>query len=161
NLFPVLMKTEVDANGNAMYERTPPHFDEPSVMEYSVNRYMGDLQWLVLKVDPIDNVSESFSNQTAQSEIQQRINGMAASAQCVRVSLPDCNTGFGVMHEVTKMVKNTGSGLASGLQSDGLVSLTGAGFVHIPERREASSADCPSASQTMQLRAPYGNLMSQ
>ena len=160
-LYPVLTKEEVDANGNSMYSRTPPHFNNPDIMDISEGRAGSDLQWLVLKVDAIDNVSESFSNSTTQSEIQNKINGMSSSAQSARFSLADFNTGFGVIDEVIKTVKSTISGVASGLQLDGLVSLTGAGFVDIPERWDASTADFPSASYSMQLRAPYGNLMSQ
>lgn len=161
-LFPVLTKkSEVDENGNAMYDRTPPNYKDPATMEILDNRSQNDLQWLVLKVDAVESVSESFSNSTAQSEIQSRINSMASTNQAARFSLSDFNTGFGAIDGVINAVKNTISGVASGLQLDGLVSLTGAGFVDIPERWDNSTADFPSASYSLQLRAPYGNLLSQ
>lgn len=160
-IFPVLTKSAVDANGNSMYERTPVNMQDPLLFDLLENRSSNDLQWLVLKVDAIESVSESFSNQTAQSEIQSKINGMSSTNQAARFSLADFNTGFGVVDEIIKTVKNTISGVAAGLQLDGLVSLTGAGFVDIPERWESSSADFPSASYNLQLRAPYGNLLSQ
>ena len=81
--------------------------------------------------------------------------------QAARFSLSDFNTGFDAIDTVVKSAKKAISGVASGMQLDGLLSLTGAGFVDIPERWEDSSADFPSASYTVPLRAPYGDLLSQ
>lgn len=159
-LYPVLTK-KTDEEGNSMYERSPVNLNDPLIMDITDKRYENDLQWLVLKVDAVDNVSESFSNSTAQSEIQQRLNTLSSGNQSARFSLSDFNTGFKGIDAVIKMVKDTVSGVASGLQLDGLVSLTGTGFVDIPERWDSSTADFPSASYSLQLRAPYGNLLSQ
>lgn len=159
-LYPVLTKT-TDADGNETLGRTDPHTDDPTIMEYVDAVSQESVQWLVLKVDAVETVSESFSNSTTQSEIQSKINDMSSTNQAARFSLSDFNTGFKGIDAVINTVKSTMSGIASGLQLDGLVSLTGAGFVDIPERWDDSASEFPSSSYTIQLRAPYGDLLSQ
>ena len=76
--------------------------------------------------------------------------------------MSDFNTGFSVIDNVIDVVKSTISGVASGVMLDGLVAMTGAAFVDIPERWDSSSADISaSTTYTMQLRSPYGNPLSQ
>lgn len=159
-IYPVLIKS-TDEDGNEVLTTTPPHTDDPTLMSLLGAGAQSHIEWLVLKVDAVETVSESFSNSTAPSEIQSTINGMSSKNQAARFSLSDFNTGFAGIDDVIGMVKSTISGVAAGLQLDGLVSLSGAGFVDIPERWEDSAADFPSSSYTMQLRAPYGDLVSQ
>lgn len=160
-IYPVLINAGTDEEGNEIIDRTPATYDHPATMEHVDNGSQSNLEWLVLRVDAVDTVSETFSNSTVESEIGQKINSMASTNQAARFSLSDFNTGFKGIDDVIGMVKSTISGVASGLQLDGLVSLTGAGFVDIPERWDNATADFPSASYTMQLRAPYGDLLSQ
>ena len=136
--------------------------DQNNVIDFIEQTLHHSLEWLILNVNPVTEVSESFSNNTSQSEIQNKINGIASANQGARFSLSDFNTGFSVIDNVIDVVKSTISGAASGVMLDGLVAMTGAAFADIPERWDSSSADISaSTSYTMQLRSPYGNPLSQ
>lgn len=159
-IFPVLESIVDAATGEESITRSHPNTDSPDLMNYVVNTASQSNQWLTLRVDHPGTVSESFSNSTTQSEIQSKINSAASGMQAARFSLSDFNTGFAVVDTVVDTVRQTISGLASGLSLDGLIQLTGTGFVDIPERWDSASADFPTASYTMQLRAPYGHPLS-
>lgn len=160
-IFPVLESVVDKVTGEESITRSPPNTGARDLMEYVVDTTYQSNQWLTLRVDHPGTVSESFSNSTTQSEIQSKINSAASGMQAARFSLSDFNTGFAVVDTVVDTVRQTISGLASGLSLDGLVQLTGSGFVDIPERWDSASADFPTATYTMQLRAPYGHPLSQ
>lgn len=160
-IYPVLLEDGTGEDGTIKYKRSPSHADDPSYREIISDASTGDNQWLIVRIEETGTVGESFSNQTSTSEIQSKLNSASSASQSARFSLSDFNTGFDAIDAVLKSIKSGISGLASGLQLDGLVALSGAGFVDIPERWENSTADFPSTSYNLQLRAPYGDPLSQ
>lgn len=161
-IFPVFIPDTDEETGQPTIKRSQPYADAKNVIDYIEQRTHHSLEWLILNVNPVTEVSESFSNNTSPSEIQNKINGIASANQAARFSLSDFNTGFSVIDNVIDIVKDTISGVASGVMLDGLVAMTGTAFIDIPERWDSSSADISSsASYTMQLRSPYGNPLSQ
>ena len=161
-IFPVFVPDVDEKTGQPSIKRSQSYADASNVIDFIEQRLHHSLEWLILNVNPVTEVSESFSNNTSQSEIQNKINGIAAANQAARFSLSDFNTGFSVIDNVIDVVKSTISGVASGVMLDGLVAMTGTAFVDIPERWDSSSADISaSATYTMQLRSPYGNPLSQ
>lgn len=161
-IFPVFIPTTDENTGEPDIVRSDPYINMEDLLKAFDNKKHQSAEWLILNVNAVDNVSESFNNNTSQSEIQNKINGLASANQAARFSLSDFNTGFGPIDAVIDTIKSTISGVASGLMLDGLVAMTGAGFVDIPERWDSASADVSSsATYTMQLRTPYGHRLSQ
>jgi len=121
-------------------------------------------QWITLKVLPERTVSESFNNSTGESDIQSKINGMSSSAASARFSTLDGNLGEGIVASAIEGLiggaKDVVAGVADGVGLSGIAALGGSAFVDIPEHWQSSTADLPSASYTLELRAPYGNKMS-
>ena len=157
---PVLVE-ETMPDGSVMLVSSGSNAKEASIRKHIEDDFHSANEWLHLKVDAIESVSESFSNQTSPSEIQSKLNGFASTNQAARFSMSDFNTGFGAIDGVVKAVRDTISGIASGMQLDGLIAMTGSAYVDIPERWDNSSASMPSSSYTLELRAPYGNPLSE
>lgn len=112
------------------------------------------------RIDNPGTVSESFSNSTRDSDIASKINGMSNSARSARFSFSDGNTGIGGLDAIKSMVGGVISGALDSVHMSGLLSLAGSAMVNIPKHWESSSATFPSSSYTIQLRSPYGNLLS-
>lgn len=121
----------------------------------------GGGEWCCFRVDKIESLTESFTNNTGPSEIQSKINQTASSMQAARFSMSDFNTGFAAIDTAIDTIRSTIAGAASGFMLDGLIQLSGAGFVDIPDRYIDSSSDIGNTSFSMTLKAPYGNRLSQ
>lgn len=160
SIQPVLIEETME-DGSVILVSSGSNANEANVRKHISDTSHSANEWLHLKVDAIESVSESFNNQTAPSEIQSKLNGFASTNQAARFSMSDFNTGFGIIDGVVKAVRDTISGVASGMQLDGIIAMTGSAFVDIPERWENSSASMPSSSYTLELRAPYGNPLSE
>lgn len=160
DIQPVL-REETMPDGSVMLRSTGSNANEANIRKHVEDVAHSATEWLHLRVDSVDSVSESFSNSTSPSEIQSKLNGFASQNQAARFSLSDFNTGFGAIDGVVKAVRDTISGVASGLQLDGIIAMTGSAFVDIPERWDNSSASMPTSSYTLELRAPYGNALSE
>lgn len=120
--------------------------------------------FVTFRVDETGDSTESFSNNTGQSAIAGKINGMSSSARSARFDLMDGNVGAGVFGSLIGGAINASKDLLTGaldqVGMSGLAALGGSGFVDIPEVWENSTANLPSMSYTIELRSPYGNPMS-
>lgn len=116
--------------------------------------------FVCFRVNSTGEVSESFSNSTTKSEIEDKINGMAAKSRNTNFNFSGGNI-MGVLGGVTNGVKDFVGGVADSFNVAGLAMLGGAAFVDIPEHWESSSSSMPSQSYTVSLVAPYGNPLSQ
>lgn len=124
----------------------------------------GGSDFVSFKVDHTGTISESFSNNTKESDLQEKINSMGSSARSMRFNIADGNLGDGPIGSAVKSIYDMASGFAEGLAQSvglgGLMALTGRGFVDIPKMWESSSVSMPSMNYTIELRSPYGNKMS-
>lgn len=121
-------------------------------------------QFVSFKVDFQGSVSESFSNNSKESDLQSQINGMASGARSKRFNFADGNIGdgpiAGMLEGIASAAKDVVSGIADSLQMSGLMALSGRGLVDIPKYWESSSCSLPRMDYTIELRSPYGNKMS-
>lgn len=128
--------------------------------EYALADLREGFKWVTFRVDYTGPVGESFSNSVRESEIQSKINGISSSAKNARFSFSDGNTGIGVVDGVMGALRDVATGAADQLHIAGLISLAGAAFVDIPKHWDSSTATMPRSSYTIELRSPYGNVMS-
>lgn len=169
----VSTQIEEDHVERSNVERTS-NFDDPASTETQsslgddsnfVNHLKAELEdgaaFITLRVDDQGSVSESFQNNTTESQISGLINGMSSSARQARFSFMDGNVGDGVIGSTitsaVNAVRDTVGGFLDGVGLGGLMALGGSAYADIPKVWESSSANLPSASYTIELRSPYGN----
>ena len=121
--------------------------------------------YVSFRVDNESTASESFSNQTGDSEIAMKINSMSGQSRETTFNLAGGNVSDGVLGKiaggVASAVKDFVGGVADGLNVSGIAALGGAAFVDIPKHWTSSSANLPRMNYSMSLVSPYGNKMSQ
>ncbi len=117
-------------------------------------------QYVTFSVDP-GTVSETFSNSVTTSMIDEKLNGLSKSAAIARFALSDGKTGLGIIDGIVQGARNIVTGTLDGMHLSGLVALAGNAYVDIPKDYDSSSTTWPTASYTLELRAPYGNKYSQ
>lgn len=126
--------------------------------------WMGEMRdgaaFVSFRVDYTGSHSESFSNQTGESGISQKINSTSASARSARFDFADGNLAPG-LGAVLEAGRSLVTNLLDQVQLSGLAALFGSAFVDIPEIWERSTAQLPTANFTMELRSPYANKLSQ
>jgi hypothetical protein len=118
------------------------------------------------RVNATGHASESFSNQTTESELAAKINSMSSSSRTTSFNLAGGNiAGDNVLGTVLGKIATAASDFAKGaadaLEISGLAALGGAAFVDIPKHWQSSSASLPRASYSLSLVSPYGNPVSQ
>lgn len=117
-------------------------------------------QWLTLKVNAKESVTDSFSNQTKTPEISSAINGMSASARTIDFSTSGGNTGFSPVDAAVDAIKNFVGGTLDSVALTGLLTIAQGSVVDIPEVWDSSSASVGDVTYQLQLRSPYGNDLS-
>lgn len=157
---PSAMNTnEENAIGNEFEE-----IAEPTLMDYMEAEGEDGAAFVTFRVNNPGPVSETFSNETEESELSSKINSMSASARSTRFTFAEGNLGGnfvadaiqGIAGAVTKFVQGVGDGLGI----SGLNILAGAAYIDIPKVWSGSTANLPTAEYTIELRSPYGNPMS-
>lgn len=118
-------------------------------------------QWVQFRVDSTGSISESFSNSTGQSDIQNKMNSTSSQSRSARFSFSEGNTGFAPLDAIMGSVSSFMSGALQSVQLSGLMALAGSAFVDIPEVYQSSSTQFPTMNITIKLRSPYGNRLSQ
>lgn len=133
-------------------------------MNYFDAEFRGGAEFAIFKVDHTGAVGESFSNSAVESDISQKFNSTSSTARSARFTFAEGNvagdTLKGVMGAVGEVVSGTLSGVTMGL-FDGIAGLAGSGYIDIPKHWQSSTAQLPHSSYTIQLIAPYGNVISQ
>lgn len=143
-------------------ERKPGWFENwwSNTSEQAKAGFDGAFSWVCFKVNATGSVSASFSNSTTTPEIKSTINGFSAQAASMRFNFSQGATGIPGLDAVTKGIKDTVMGFASGISLTGLVSLAGSSYLDIPDTWENSDASLPTESYEIHLRSPYGNTLS-
>ncbi|MBB5409291.1 hypothetical protein HDG34_003232 [Paraburkholderia sp. HC6.4b] len=117
------------------------------------------------RVNATGAVTDSFQNQTADSEIANKINSMSSQARTTRFDAAGGNLASGgVLGLVGSAVNDAldfASGIAGGMGLSGLAALGGSAFVDIPRHWQSASASLARTSYTVNLVSPYGNPVSQ
>lgn len=129
---------------------------------YEAERRDGS-DWVTFRVNNTGPASESFSNETRDSDLQSKINSTSSQAREARFNFAEGNFGngiFNIVEEVKSQAASVVSGVADSLSMSGLAALAGSAFVDIPQHWAAATASLPSSSFTINLRSPYGNKMS-
>lgn len=136
---------------------------EKLAMNMTANRRDGS-EWVSFKIDPERTMSESFSSSTGESEVSSKLKGISSANNSFMFSLGGGNLGDGAIANFAESVlggiKNFATGVANQLHVGGLLGLISGAFPDIPEQWMDSVASLPSASFSVQLRAPYGHPMS-
>lgn len=112
------------------------------------------------RVDHVSSVQESFSTATRESDIANKINGISGNSRNLRFSFSDGNTGFSLVDGAINAAKGVAAGFLDSVHMSGLMSLAGSAFADIPLQVAESSASFPTSSYTIELRAPYGHVLS-
>ena len=116
--------------------------------------------FVCFRVNSTGEVSESFSNGTTKSELEDKINSTASASRSTNFSFSGGKL-TGLLEGVTGQVKDFVGGVADQFSIAGLAVLGGAAFVDIPEHWDSSTASLASQSYTVSLVSPYGTPMAQ
>lgn len=121
--------------------------------------------FICYRVDSGTSISESFSNSVGESDIQNKINGLAASGRASSFSFANGNISDNLIAQTVEgalgAAKSFVSGALDGIGMSGLAVLAGGAFVDIPKHWQNSVADLPKATYTIKLHSPYNNPISQ
>ena len=152
-------ETDQDQDGGRNFLSTAINQFKGTV--YEAQMYVG------FKVEKTGESSESFSNNTGESEVSRAINSKIQSVRSLKFSalggnITDSGKGLGgVLEDIMGGVQKVGEGIVntiSGLEGASSI-LTGQGHVDIPDVWTGSSFD-RSYSFTIPLRSPYGDTVS-
>jgi hypothetical protein len=117
------------------------------------------------RVNYTGSVQESFSSSHSPSDLQEKINGMSASARNMKFNLAGGNVGdgaiAGTVQDILGAAGDMVAGVADSLHISGLATLAGAALVDIPHKWDGSTANLPRGNYTVELRSPFGNPISQ
>ena len=116
-------------------------------------------QFVSFRADYNGEISESFSNSTGDVGITGTLNTKVKEARTLRM-----NTMGGNLTETIGAAAAWASaavgGAADAMNLAGLSILTGSAFIDTPEYWESSTVSLPTASYTIPLVCPYGNVIS-
>ncbi|WP_144106716.1 hypothetical protein [Paraburkholderia sp. BCC1886] len=117
------------------------------------------------RVNSTGPVTDTFSSDTADSELQQKINSMSSQNRSTRFDIEGGNLAGGVIGSIlggaASAVTDFVSGAADSLGVSGLAALGGSAFVDIPKHWSSSTANLARSTYTINLVSPYGNPVSQ
>lgn len=114
-------------------------------------RKMG-ADFITFRVNNTGTQSESFSNKTGESSLQNEINGISAKARQARFSIADGNV-TDTLGMVFDVVKSISAGILDMAQLEGFMAIAGNAFADIQQVYESSSADLNRTSFTIPLRS--------
>lgn len=161
----------LDANGKPVqttvkYEAIDGHDDsylEQLAINMKANMRDGS-EWVAFKIDAERTVSESFQSEVGESEVSNKLKGMASTTNSFMFSMGGGNLGDNAIanfaEDVMGGIMKFAAGVATQLHVGGLLGLVSGAFPDIPKHWQDSSANLPTSSFSVQLRAPYGHPMS-
>lgn len=120
-------------------------------------------QFALFNVDYTGPVSTSFSSQTTQSQLANKLNDTSATIREARFSLAEGNILGDTVTAVQNLALDAISGTIAGVTLDMgafLKGIMGDGFVDIPEHWSNSAVQLPETTYTMTLTATYNSPIS-
>lgn len=146
--------SETPLYGEGSFERFAQHFDA----EFR----MGS-QFAVFRVEYTGSTSESFSNSSTPSDLENKFNSTASDFMHKRFTIGNGAMFGDIVDTAVGAITDVGMGLLSGVTmgvADAVKGLLGDGYIDIPEHWQSSSSSLPKASYRMVLETPYGNTLS-
>lgn len=136
--------------------------------DYLEAEFKAGAQFAIFNVESVSSVQESFSNQSTESDLSQKLNSISSDVRSARFSFSDGNisddwvsSAIGsAVGAATDLVSGVASGVTGGL-FDAVKGLMGSGFIDIPKHWQSSSASLPEVTYNMKLIRPYGNILSE
>jgi len=120
--------------------------------------------WVGFYVDYTGSTSESMSNSTKTSDLENKMNSNAASVRSKSFDFANGNLGDGavvnLMESVVGAAKDFVTGTLTSFGVGGLAGLGGKSHADINDFWDSCSATLPEMNYTMTLGGPYGNKLS-
>jgi len=125
-------------------------------------------QYAIFRVDHVETVSESFSNNVEESGLKSVINSKSSGARSMHYAIAGGNVADGVIADAVGTaltgIKDFAAGILDRLTfgvSNILTALAGGGYIDVPKQWSDSSVTLPSITYSTKLISPYGNPVSQ
>ncbi len=113
-------------------------------------------QWVSFRVNQTGSASESFSNQTGESEFASKLSSISSSARTASFAFKG-----GIMPGVDQVIGAVGAAISGALDAvklgGGLALATGSTNAIIPEQWQGSSATLNETTYTVDLVSPYNH----
>ena len=140
--------------GDSAFERFAQHFDA----EFR----MGG-QFATFRVEHTGSTSESFSNSTTPSDLENKFNSTSSDFMHKRFTIGNGAILGDILNTAATAIMDVGMGLIGAATlgiGDAIKGMLGDGYIDIPEHWQSSSSSLPRASYRMVLETPYGNTLS-
>lgn len=138
--------------------------EDPGFLEYALAEINDGASFVGFRVNATGQVSESFSNATGESDLQQKMNGMSSQSRNLKFSFANGNVGGGWVGDMVgaaiKGASDFVAGIGDSFQISGLATLGGAALVDIPRNWQAATANLPRGNYSVDLIPTYGNPIS-
>jgi len=125
--------------------------------------FRGGGAYAVFAVDYTGSVSESFTNTTTEIETGNTIKQLSRKARDLKFNLAGGNFVEGadiIMNGIKDLAAGALDSVSFGLSSV-LQTITGGGYINIPDKWEDSTVSLTNHTFKMKLISPYGNTFSQ
>ena len=120
--------------------------------------------YAIFAVDYVGPVSESFSNSTSQISTGSTINQIGGASRDMRFNMAGGNIAGGALKTITDgandFLKGVLNSVSFGLDSV-VQTLTGGGFIDLPDKWDNSDTSFPDITYKMELRSSAGDVISQ
>lgn len=157
--------TSANADGTAKdLADTPfaPNKDAGGVADHFLTTLADGSDWISFRVNNTGPSTDTFGSSTGKSSLADKINNLSSTARDLRINFAGGNIdSLGIAETFTSGLTAVLSGVASGLQMEGLAAVAGSAFVDIPDHWTESTATLSKTSYSFTLISPYGNIVSQ
>jgi len=167
---PVKSVKQLAANDDGTYDKNIIDFEQnrkkevDGLFDFFKATVEEGSRYAVFNVEYLGSSTTSFSNQTAELELQGILNGVAGKARSVKFNMAGAEVipGLGKLLGYAKdVVVGALDGVTFNIAGKVLTMLTGGANITLPLRWEDSSISLPNHTFRMKLISPYGNPISQ